>query len=650
MINIGSSLVRTNDQCVGCNKCISVCSCMGAMVASKDESDNNVIKVDGSKCVACGACFDACEHNAREYTDDTAAFFSALERGERISVLIAPAFLANYPNEYESILGGLKKLGVNRMISVSFGADITTWGYLNYVQKYGFTGGISQPCPAVVSYIEHYVPELIPKLFPVQSPMMCAAIYAKKSMGITDKLAFISPCIAKKTEIESKRGKGLISYNVTFQHLMQYAKTHNIKGPSCKDEIEYGLGSIYPTPGGLKENVYWFLGEDAFIRQCEGEKHMYHYLEKNKARIAAGQTPYLFIDALNCADGCLYGTGTAPEKNASDDVLMEMMRIRKNSKNDKRSDTWSRKLSPAARLKQLNKQFASLNLDDYLCEYTDFSKDAAYTQPTKAELDAVYNDMGKKTPASRQINCSCCGYDTCEMMAMAIHNGFNYKENCIHYVKDQVEIEKNRAIELADEIQQEKDLIASQQEKIVSTVEKINEQFDTVYTAVDQLAEGNNRNASECTNISDSMNQITSFCHELVENMEHINRSIHELTENNAEVVSIASQTNLLALNASIEAARAGEAGRGFAVVADEINALASNSRETASRSSGTQEKILTEVEAIQKNAEILMDTIADVNLRTEGLASVTQEISASSETIRTSSADVKENLSSLTN
>lgn len=87
---------------------------------------------------------------------------------------------------------------MNRIISVSFGADITTWGYLNYVKKYHFTGGISQPCPAVVAYIERYIPELLPKLFPVQSPMMCAAIYVRKEMKITDKLAFISPCIAKK--------------------------------------------------------------------------------------------------------------------------------------------------------------------------------------------------------------------------------------------------------------------------------------------------------------------------------------------------------------------------------------------------------------------------------------------------------------------
>lgn len=213
-------LVYTNDSCVGCNKCISVCSCVGAMVAKKDDKGKNVITVDPEKCVACGACLDVCEHNARTFEDDTERFFADLARGEKISILIAPAFLANYPKEYESVLGGLKKLGVNRMISVSFGADITTWAYLNYVKKYDFTGGISQPCPAVVSYIERYVPELLPKLFPVQSPMMCSAIYAKQVMNISDKLAFISPCIAKKEEINSKRGKGLIQYNVTFDHLM----------------------------------------------------------------------------------------------------------------------------------------------------------------------------------------------------------------------------------------------------------------------------------------------------------------------------------------------------------------------------------------------------------------------------------------------
>ena len=48
---------------------------------------------------------------------------------------MAPAFKANYINEYESVLGGLKALGVNRIINVSFGADITTWSYISYLKE-----------------------------------------------------------------------------------------------------------------------------------------------------------------------------------------------------------------------------------------------------------------------------------------------------------------------------------------------------------------------------------------------------------------------------------------------------------------------------------------------------------------------------------
>ena len=132
---MAGSLVFTNEKCIGCNKCISACSAMGACVSSVMDGKPR-IDVDGSRCITCGACIDACEHEAREFCDDTERFFADLKRGERISILLAPAFKANYPNEYEKVLGGLKKLGVNRIISISFGADICTWGYLNYIKKY----------------------------------------------------------------------------------------------------------------------------------------------------------------------------------------------------------------------------------------------------------------------------------------------------------------------------------------------------------------------------------------------------------------------------------------------------------------------------------------------------------------------------------
>ena len=645
MAETKSSLVFTNDKCIGCNKCIRVCSCEGANVTKEQVDGSTRIEVDGNRCVACGACFDVCEHNAREYNDDTERFFQDLKAGAKISLLIAPAFKANYPNEYEAVLGGLKDMGVNHLISVSFGADITTWGYLNYVQKNNFLGGISQPCPAVVRYIEHYTPELIPKLFPVQSPMMCAAIYVRKQMNITDKLAFISPCIAKKMEIDDPNNHGLITYNVTFNHLMDYVRKHNIRGSLKSDEVEYGLGSIYPMPGGLKENVYWFLGESVFIRQIEGEKHMYHFLEENKSRIANSQTPYLFIDALNCSSGCIYGTGCDAGKADDDNVLCNLLRIRESSKKNSSGSAWSKKSSPAKRLKQLNKQFSGLKLEDYLRKYTDRSAECRHSTPTAAQEDAIFKDMKKYTTADRSINCSCCGYDSCKQMADAIHNGFSRKENCIYYIKSEVEAQGEESRQLADQLDAEKDAIQKQKELILQTISEINTEFSNLHQSVNDMAAGNDNNAHESTGISGDIVLVSDFCENLAKAMDSIRDILQELVNNNNEVVSIASQTNLLALNASIEAARAGESGRGFAVVADEINSLAAGSRETANRSNESQSRIMDAITKIITDTNTLRDTVSAVNGRAQNLAASSEEIASSVEMVMQVADSIKNKL-----
>jgi len=644
MTNEKTSLVFTNDKCIGCNKCTRVCCCEGACVAHEGENGER-IDVDGSRCVACGACFDVCVHHAREYHDDTERFFEDLKKGERISVLIAPAFKANYPRDYEAVLGGLKSLGVRHLISVSFGADITTWGYLNYIKKHQFLGGISQPCPAVVRYIEHYTPELIPKLFPVQSPLMCAAIYARKEMKISDKFAFISPCIAKKLEIDDPNNKGCVSYNVTFDHLMDYVRKNNIRGSLKSDEIEYGLGSIYPMPGGLKENVYWFLGESVFIRQIEGEKHMYHYLEENKERIAKGQTPYLFIDALNCSSGCIYGTGCEADMASSDDVLCNLLQIREASKKNNLSSAWSRKLSPRKRLKRLNQQFRGLKLEDYLRSYTDRSAECTCKVPSPAEREAIFRDMMKTTQLEKSINCSCCGYESCDQMVEAIYNGFSRKENCIYYIKKEVELQNEESQRLAGQLEEEKSTVQEQKELILETVREINRKFADLYQSVDEMASGNENNAVESTEISGEMVHIFNFCEELTSLLDSIKKVLQELVQNNNEVVNIASQTNLLALNASIEAARAGEAGRGFAVVAGEINNLASDSRDTATRSNASQSKVMASIAQIIEGTEKLRSTVEAVNGRTQNLAASTEQIAASVAVILNTANEVKETL-----
>ncbi len=642
------SLVFTNDSCIGCNKCIRVCPCPGACVAVTEEDGTERIQVDPAKCIGCGACMDACKHGAREFEDDTEQFFADLAKGEKISILLAPAFKANYPGDYERVLGGLKNLGVNRIISVSFGADITTWGYLNYVKKYNFTGGISQPCPAIVGYIEHYLPELLPKLFPVHSPMMCSAIYAKQEMGITDKLAFISPCVAKWSEIHDPDTEGYVSYNVTFDHLMKYVREHNISGTFASDEIEYGLGSIYPMPGGLKENVYWFLGDDVYIRQIEGEKHTYCYLEEHKEEIAKGMNKELFIDALNCGMGCIYGTGVEEEIARTDTALYNIHQIQENCKKNTKNSAWSRKLTPAQRLAKLNKQFSKLNLENYLRKYTDRSEECNYKLPSTEELNQIYDEMGKKTKEARCIDCECCGYESCEKMAFAIYNGFNKKENCIHFVKDTVEEEKKRALELADEIKAEKDAVEKQQENIKTTVETVNDLFVSLYDSVDDMVNGNESNATECSAVSEEIGNVSEFCEKLTGRMQEIDMLLESMAENNQEVVSIAAQTNLLALNANIEAARAGEAGRGFAVVADEINKLAMNSKDTASRSTESQTKVKESIAEIIKDADELANVVNDTGNRIQNLAAATEEIAASSNVILSAANSVKSTLEQL--
>lgn len=635
-------LIYTNDNCTGCNKCVRDCPVLIANVAT----DAGKVTVDSEKCIACGACFDACEHNAREYQDDTKTFFTALEAEKKISVILAPAFLANYPHEYKKVLGYLKEKGVNHIYSVSFGADITTWGYLKYITEHKFLGGISQPCPAVVNYVEKYIPELLPKMMPIHSPMMCMAIYIKKYLKCDDELAFISPCIAKKIEITDPNCYDYVKYNVTFQKLFE---TIGNKYQGCKeyeDELEYGMGALYPMPGGLRENVEHFLGKEQVVRQVEGEAEAYRYLHEYLERIKTNKRQPFMVDILNCSKGCIYGTATELERN-TDDVMLTLSDMRNKTtkagtdtkrglfgKKAKNGSPWDESVPEKDRLANLMKAFEGLDINDFVRKYT--NKSVEIKEPAEHEIQEIFASMNKTDAASQKLNCESCGYSSCRNMARAIYNHVNVKENCVHYVKSVAENEKEKIQNLMEEEQQKREI---HNQKLAD----ITEQFVSLSENIDQLGDANETSANEATTLAQHIQEISNFCQELNSSLATMSDFINIYKASNEDISSIAGQTNLLSLNASIEAARAGEAGRGFAVVASEIRELSDSTKNLIVENDAKAEEIIPKINASIDSIKDLIENINEMNEKVSTIAATSEEISSQTSCVQSMADELRD-------
>ncbi len=426
------NIVFTNENCIGCNRCIAGCPIPGANIASYKDGKNRII-VDNNRCIHCGHCITICKHSAREYKDDTESFFESLKAKVPVSLIVSPSFYIDYPEIAPKIMGYLKSLGVKHIWNMSEGADITTWAYVQYFMQHPDKGGITQPCTAVVNYIEKQRPELIDSLIPIQSPLICLATYIKHYMKNSDSIAFISPCIAKKDEIASPATHGLVQYNVTYKHLLRHLEGADLGRFHAEPEQIFpeGLGSLYPMSGGLRENLEYFIGHDRVIMSLWDLQYIAP-TDESVADIVAESKEPVILDLLQCEHGCLFGTGVDKEKCSMKRCMLEYTKIRSRYAEIRDKDAlYSHYMPRKERIPKLNERYKKLNPAHFSRTYTDMAKPVPSL--SEEEYDKIFNKMNKTTPSTRCIDCQTCGYGSCRQMAQAIANGYNVMENCLHY-------------------------------------------------------------------------------------------------------------------------------------------------------------------------------------------------------------------------
>lgn len=447
---LNSGIVYTTSDCIGCNKCISGCIAVGANVVEKTKDSNGYcVNVDPAKCVLCGNCVATCVHHARTYRDDTDAFFEALKRGEKISILVSPTMLTDYENQYHNILGYLKHLGVNHIYNTAYGGDLMVWVCMNFIESFGLSGVISQYCPVIVNYLEKYKPELLSYLMPVQSPVMCTAIYVSDYLKIDDKLAYISPCIASKHEIGDINTYGRVSYNVTFERLMKKLSDVEISNYTADDELGYGLGALISMSSGLSDNIERYIGFNEVLIQTAGPDNIFPYFDHYHREVVAtsSELPFL-VDALCCTNGCNFGTGTDCGVELRNKMTFSAHRVKENAY---QSGNVSTAFSHKERLAMLNKRFDGLDLSSFVRQY-DATRKLETQHIPEERFEKIYRSMFKKSDEHRHTDCGSCGYKTCADMAYAIAIKTNHKENCINYSKEYIRRETEKRNKLLEEI------------------------------------------------------------------------------------------------------------------------------------------------------------------------------------------------------
>ncbi|MBQ7296397.1 MAG: iron hydrogenase small subunit [Clostridia bacterium] len=285
-------MVRDNNKCILCRRCVAACQQQGISVigANARGIDTHIgsafeLPLNATSCISCGQCIVNCPVGAIYEKDDTEKVFSAISDPEKyVVVQAAPAVRATLGECFGMPVGtdvtgkmfaALRRLGFKKVFDTNFGADLTIMEeateLLSRVKNGGVLPMITSCSPGWIKYCEHYYPTELDHLSSCKSPMqMQGAIiksYFAQQNGIDPKnivSVAIMPCTAKKFECgrDDENGAGYpdVDYVLTTRELGRMIESAGINFQMLPDEecdapLGQGTGAavIFGATGGVME-------------------------------------------------------------------------------------------------------------------------------------------------------------------------------------------------------------------------------------------------------------------------------------------------------------------------------------------------------------------------------------------------------------